>query len=84
MKGTIHIHSSSRRSGVGTTLLRELVARAKTAGKHVMIAGVDATNEASLKFLEGFGFARAGHLHEVGYKFECFLDLVFLEYKLTS
>jgi L-amino acid N-acyltransferase YncA len=83
VEGTIHIHSSARRSGVGTALLKELAARAKTADKHVMIAGVDATNEASLKFLEGFGFKRAGHLHEVGYKFDRFLDLIFLEYRLT-
>ena len=83
VEGTIHVHSTARRSGVGTVLLEELVARAKAAGKHVMIAGVDAANEASLRFLEGFGFKRAGHLHEVGYKFERFLDLIFLEYRLT-
>jgi L-amino acid N-acyltransferase YncA len=25
-----------------------------------------------------------GHLHEVGYKFDRFLDLIFLQYRLTS
>jgi len=40
-------------------------------------------NEASLQFLDGFGFERVGHLHEVGYKFDRFLDLIFLEYRLT-
>ena len=82
VEGTIHIHSMARRKGIGAALLRELLQRAKDAGKHVMIAGVDATNTASLIFLEGFGFVRVGHLHEVGYKFDRFLDLIFLEYRL--
>ncbi len=83
VEGTIHIHSTARRKGIGAALLRALLERAKDAGKHVMIAGVDATNVASLTFLESFGFVRAGHLHEVGYKFDRFLDLIFLEYRLT-
>jgi L-amino acid N-acyltransferase YncA len=84
VEGTIHIHTSARRNGVGTALLKELVGHAKTAGKHVMIAGVDATNKASLSFLEGFGFERVGHLREVGYKFDKFLDLVFLQIMLAD
>jgi len=83
VEGTIHIHSTARRKGVGVELLRVLLGRAKAAGKHVMIAGVDALNTASLNFLEGHGFERVGHLHEVGYKFDRFLDLIFLEYRLT-
>ena len=83
VEGTIHIHSTARRKGVGAGLLRALLERARVAGKHVMIAGVDALNTASLNFLESHGFERAGHLHEVGYKFDRFLDLIFLEYRLT-
>jgi L-amino acid N-acyltransferase YncA len=83
VEGTIHVHSMARRKGVGAGLLRELLQRARDAGKHVMIAGVDATNTASLTFLEGFDFVRVGALHEVGYKFDRFLDLIFLEYRLT-
>jgi len=83
VEGTIHIDSSARRQGVGKALLTALIERAQSAGKHVMIAGVDATNEASLQFLDRFGFERVGHLHEVGYKFDRFLDLIFLEYRLT-
>ena len=48
-----------------------------------MIAGVDADNVASLRFLERFGFVRAAHLREVGFKFDRFLDLIFLQYWLT-
>ncbi len=83
VEGTVHISSGSRGRGVGTELLKAILARAKTLGKHVMIAGVDSENAASLRFLERFGFERAGHLREVGYKFDRFLDLVFLQHWIS-
>jgi len=83
VEGTIHIHPDFRGQGIGTALLKELVARAQVLGKHTMIAGVDSENVASLHFLDRFGFQRVGHLREVGYKFNQFLDLVFLQYWIT-
>jgi L-amino acid N-acyltransferase len=83
VEGTIHIHRSWRAQGVGKALLQELIQRARATGKHTMIAGVDAENTASLSFLERFGFERVGYLREVGYKFDRFLDLVFLQYWIT-
>jgi L-amino acid N-acyltransferase YncA len=82
VEGIIHIASATRRQGAGAALLRVLIARARAAKKHVMVAGVDSANTASLKFLEGNGFERVGHLREVGNKFGKFLDLVFLQYAL--
>ena len=82
MEGTIHIHSSSRGQGIGKALLTELLARAQACGKHVMVAGVDSENIASLAFLERSGFQRVGHMSEVGYKFGRFLDLVLLQFML--
>jgi L-amino acid N-acyltransferase YncA len=84
VEGTVHIHSSVRGQGVGTALLEELVRLAREVGKHTMIAGVDAENVASLRFLERFGFERVAHFREVGYKFDRFLDLIFLQYWLDS
>jgi phosphinothricin acetyltransferase len=80
IEGTVHVHSAARGQGIGSALLRELIMRAGTIGKHSMIAGVDSENSASLRFLERFGFERVGHLREVGFKFNRFLDLVFLQY----
>jgi L-amino acid N-acyltransferase YncA len=51
VEGTIHIAASTRRHGVGSALLKALVGRARAAGKHVMVAGVDSANIASLRFL---------------------------------
>jgi phosphinothricin acetyltransferase len=84
VEGTVHIHAGSRGHGVGTDLLKAILARAKAMGKHVMIAGVDSENAASLRFLERSGFERTGCLREVGYKFDRYLDLVFLQYWITE
>lgn len=83
VEGTVHIHAESRGQGVGTGLLKEIIERARAIGKHVMIAGVDSQNAASLRFLQRFGFERAGELREVGYKFDRHLSLVFLQFWLT-
>lgn len=82
-EGTVHIRADRRGQGIGTALLKDIVDRARTAGKHIMIAGVDAENAASLNYLERFGFVRAGYLREVGFKFGRYLDLIFLQYWLT-
>lgn len=76
---TVHVRADGRGRGVGTHLMRALFARAASLGKHVMVAGVDASNTASIRFHERLGFTRTGCLREVGYKFDHWLDLVFLQ-----
>ena len=76
---TVHIRTDQRGRGVGTLLMRALIQRAIEQGKHVMIGGVDADNEASLRFHDRLGFVRAAHLHQVGFKFGRWLDLVFVQ-----
>jgi L-amino acid N-acyltransferase len=76
---SVHVRADCRGRGVGTQLLRALVSRAAACNKHIMIAGVDAANAASIRFHERLGFIRVGHLREVGYKFDRWLDLVFLQ-----
>jgi L-amino acid N-acyltransferase len=83
VEGTVHIHQERRKQGVGTSLLKAIVERARMSGKHMMIAGVDSENAASIRYLERFGFVRAGCLQEVGFKFDRYLDLVFLQYWIT-
>jgi L-amino acid N-acyltransferase YncA len=80
---TVHVDSEFRGRGVGSALMKELVERARAAGKHVMVAGVDAENVASLRFHERMGFERVAHFKEIGFKFDRFLDLVLLQYWIT-
>ena len=76
---TVHVRSDCRGQGVGLGLMTALLARGRALRKHVMMAGVDAENEGSIRFHERLGFERVGHLREVGFKFGRRLDLVFLQ-----
>jgi L-amino acid N-acyltransferase YncA len=76
---SVHIRSDRRGLGLGRTLLVDLIARARTMQKHVMIAGIDADNAASIGLHRSLGFRQVGHFHEVGFKFGRWLDLKFLE-----
>jgi phosphinothricin acetyltransferase len=81
---TVHIRADERGRGVGTTLMRALMRRATAQEKHVMIGGVDADNESSLRFHERLGFVRAARLRQVGFKFGRWLDLVFVQRILNA
>ncbi len=81
---SVHVRSDCRGRGIGGELLQALFPLAAALGKHVMIAGVDAANSASIRFHERLGFERAGHLKEVGNKFGRWLDLVFLQRWIAS
>lgn len=76
---SVHIRDDARGTGIGSRLIEALLLEARRLGKHVMIAAVDAANEASLRFHERLGFEKVGHFREVGYKFNRWLDLVFLQ-----
>ena len=76
---TVHIRAGQRGRGLGTMLMEPLFDRARSLGKHVMVAGVDAENVGSLRFHERLGFIRVAHFREVGFKFGRWLDLVFLQ-----
>ena len=61
-----------------------MIRRARTLQKHMMVAGIDADNPGSIRLHESLGFRVAGHLHQVGFKFGRWLDLVFLELDLKE
>jgi len=65
--------------GIGSQLLTELIRLAKEQGYHCMIGAIDADNAGSIAFHERFGFTAAGTIREVGYKFDHWLDLVFMQ-----
>ncbi|CCE05978.1 putative acyltransferase with acyl-CoA N-acyltransferase domain [Bradyrhizobium sp. STM 3843] len=76
---SVYVDSAARRLGVGSALVNELISRARTMNKHVMVAGIEATNEPSLQLHAQLGFTRVGHLRSVGRKFDRWLDLVFMQ-----
>ena len=59
--------------------MEALFPRAIALSKHVMIGGIDAADEASIRFHERLGFERVAYFREVGHKFGRWLDLVFMQ-----
>jgi len=78
------VAADTRGQGVGVALMKQLLPRAAALGKHVMMAGIDASNEASIRFHERLGFERVGLLRQVGCKFGRWLDLAFLQRQLGA
>lgn len=82
VENSIYVHREFRRRGIARELLNALIAQARKQKLHAMIAGIEAENHASLHLHESVGFTKAAHLHEVGYKFNRWLDLVLMELRL--
>ncbi len=84
VENTIHVHPQYRGQGVGKLLIPPIIEVAKQQNMHTMIAGIDASNAGSIKFHEGFGFEQVALLRGVGFKFDRWLDLVFMQLMLTG
>jgi phosphinothricin acetyltransferase len=81
---SVYVREGLRGRGTGSALLGALIDRARAQGIHVIVAGIDAANEGSVRLHERFGFERTGVLREVGIKFGRWLDLAFLQLVLAQ
>ncbi len=81
---SVYVRKSFRGHGLGRKLMEELIARAASNGVHVMIAAIEAENQASIALHNALGFRIAGTFSEVGTKFGRWLDLTCMELKLTK
>jgi L-amino acid N-acyltransferase YncA len=76
---SVYVHKERRGQGIAGLLMPPLIAAATQLGMHAMIGAIEATNVASIRLHEKLGFAAAGRLPEVGYKFGRYLDLVLMQ-----
>ena len=79
VENSIYVESDCRGRGIGKLLLPPLIETAKKLKLHAMVAGIDASNEVSIALHKKFGFEEVAHFKQVGYKFDRWLDLKFLE-----
>jgi L-amino acid N-acyltransferase len=82
VENTVHVSAHARGRGVGKLLMPPLIAAASKMGMHTIIAGIDATNEVSLHLHKSFDFEEVAHFRQVGFKFDRWLDLKFLQLML--
>ncbi|CAB3625204.1 MAG: N-acetyltransferase family protein [Achromobacter pulmonis] len=78
---SVYVDGRFRGQGLGEALMRVLIGRARANQVHVMIGGIDAANQGSIRLHEKLGFVHAGTIREAGFKFGRWLDLAF--YQLT-
>lgn len=76
---SIHVRREAWGTGAGRALLEVLIERARAAGVHVMVAGIDGDNDAAIRFHERLGFEVTARMPEVGRKFDRWLDLVLMQ-----
>jgi phosphinothricin acetyltransferase len=79
VENSVYVANNHRGKGVGKLLIPPLIEAATQMKLHTIIAGIDATNESSLRLHRHFGFEEVAHFKEVGYKFNRWLDLKFLQ-----
>ncbi|GAB3597522.1 GNAT family N-acetyltransferase [Microbacterium tumbae] len=81
---SVYVRGDQQGRGIGKALMVELIARARTIGKHVMVAAVESGNVGSIRLHERLGFTGVGTLPQVGAKFGRWLDLTFLQLVLDE
>ncbi|MBA4154720.1 GNAT family N-acetyltransferase [Flavobacterium sp.] len=76
---SVYVAKKNKGKGVGGKLLKNLIAHAKAHKIHTMIGVIDAENKGSIQFHEKYGFKKVGVIKESGYKFNRWLDSVFMQ-----
>jgi L-amino acid N-acyltransferase len=81
---SIYVRSDSRRKGLGTILLKEIIKKAEIQDYHLVVGGIDASNVESIRLHEKEGFVFCGLIRQAGYKFGRWLDLAFYQLILKT
>lgn len=76
---SVYVHPDAGRQGIGRRLYGTLLPALVEHGVHRAYAGIAMPNDASIQLHQQFGFKQAAHFHEVGYKFDRFWDVIWLE-----
>ena len=79
VENSIYVASEARGMGIAKLLMPPIITAARQMKMHTILAGVDAGNEASIQLHRHFGFEEVAHFKQVGWKFDRWLDLKFLQ-----
>jgi L-amino acid N-acyltransferase len=81
VENTVHVREDHRK---GERLMQALIAEARRAGLHTMVAAVDGENVGSVRFHKRLGFVEVARMPQVGAKFGRWCDLVLLQLRLDD
>jgi len=76
---SVYVRDGQRGGGVGRSLMHELIQRARSAGRHVMVGAIESENRASIHMHQQLGFTHVGQMRQVGCKFGRWLDLTLVQ-----
>jgi len=79
MEHSVNLAPLARGRGLGRALMMALEQAARAQGIHALIGAVSGENADSIRFHEKLGYTEVGRLREVGWKFDRFHDLVFMQ-----
>ena len=79
VENSIYVHHELRRKGIGSVILADQIRRAREIGHRTILAIIDADQAGSIGLHERFGFTRAAHLKQLGFKFNRWLDVVYMQ-----
>ena len=75
MEVSVYVRPNREGQKIGTMLYERLIPDCFAAGAHTLIAVISLPNEASARLHEKFGFEKIGQFHEVGRKFDRWIDV---------
>jgi L-amino acid N-acyltransferase YncA len=83
LEDSVYVHHAHGSKGIGAALLTELIRACKECGCRQLVAVIgDSENKASVRVHEKLGFQHSGVLRGVGYKFDRWIDTVFMQLPL--
>lgn len=84
VENSVYVRHDTLHKGIGSALLADLIQRARAIGHHSIIAGISADQIPSVELHRKFGFAEVARLKEVGYKFDRWLDVIYMQLMLNG
>lgn len=83
VENSVYVDHRHHRRGIGDSLLADLIVRARSLEHRTIIAGIDASQTASIAIHGKHGFTKVGNLVQVGYKFDRWLDVVYMQLMIS-
>jgi phosphinothricin acetyltransferase len=84
VEASVYVAPAHHGSGIGTRLLQDLIARARSLGVHVIVARISTENRISLQLVAHCGFTPVGTMRESGFKFDRYVDVEVLQLTLDD
>jgi phosphinothricin acetyltransferase len=79
VENSVYVRADQHRKGIGKALLGRLIELAGELGHHAIIALIDAEQAPSVALHRALGFEQVGFLNEVGYKFDRWLHVIYMQ-----